>query len=524
MMLAAIGIVIAFEVILYDNINSVRVESMKTLALTQAKLIVSNQDLREAVKQQDDGEIRRLMGNYDSPPTIDYISITNTEKVRLYHSEGRGVGQPLIDAEHFDQIRSGSDITLVSEGIEKKLLIKARVPVFLQGEFVGVVSVGINYQQAVSEASDRFEITMLLSVAILAMLMLSSLKFSGYIRSMMHHQSPQEIEMALKLRQGILNSVFEGVVAVDSNDRVMVINDSALKELHIVDGRDKVHGSELKQHLYPTDFFYASNDEEVTDQTIFCNGETLVANRRFMHDAQGNKTGSVISFRIRREKEELEQTINAVIQDKENLRAIIHEFNNQMSVIYGLLQMQKYNKAMEFIQSEHRSKQSDIYNVTKAFRVPTLVALVISKISRAKELGVTLEIDPMSEIYSDELPISENKLTCIVGNLINNAFEAIVRAEPEQRVVRVFIQQGSEFIIEVEDSGSGIAEQDIDNIFKRGVTAKNEPNHGVGLSLIDNIVKTANGTIIVEQSDLGGALFSIYIPTNSDQLTVSAGN
>ena len=504
---------LSFGFIFYENISSVRVESMKALALTQARLIASNQDLRQAVYLHDSSRISHLMENYETPPNIDYVSISDADRIRLYHSEGRGVGEPLIDVD-LVSIRAGNDITLVSTGIEKKLLIKARVPVFYDEKFSGIVSVGINYQQAVSELSHRFKLIILLSFGILIALTISSQKFTSYIRRKMQHQSPQEIEMALKLRQGILNSVFEGVIAVDSENRILVINDSALKQLHIVDERDKVHESDIADYLYPTDFFKSSSDEEVTDQTITCNGEALIANRRFMFDAQGNKTGAVISFRLKREKEELEQTINAVIQDKENLRAIIHEFNNQMAVIYGLMQMKHYERAMEFIKSEHQSKQDDIYKVSKAFRIPTLVGLVISKISRAKELGVTFEVDPLSEIHTEQLPISENELTCIVGNLINNAFDSIVRSDPDSRVVRIHINQGKDLIIEVEDSGSGIDEASLDKIYERGYTAKNDPNHGVGLSLVKSIVTEANGAILVEDSELGGALFSIFIPSS----------
>ncbi|WED23897.1 sensor histidine kinase [Vibrio sp. JC009] len=504
-------IVFAFEYLLYENINSVRVESMESLALTQSRLIASNRNLQYALSEEDGAGIKRLMKNYNIPPNIDYVSVSTPEMVRLYHSEGRGIGKKLVEAD-IESIGAGNDVTSISTGIEGKLLIKARVPVYYNNEFVGIISTGLNYDEVLSKVSDRFHLTLLLSFAILFGLFFFNQSFTGYIRRKMQGQSPQQIEMALKLRQGILNSVYEGVIAVDSKNEIMVINDSALKALHFADEREQVHGSHIADYLYPTDFFESANDKEVTDQLVTCNGETLLANRSFMLDDRGNKTGAVISFRIRREKEELEQTINAVIQDKENLRAIIHEFNNQMAIIYGLLQMERYEKAMDFIQSEHKSKQSDIYTVSKAFNIPTLVALVLSKISRAKELGVILEIDPMSSIQNDQLPITENKLTCIVGNLINNAFEAIVRSDSNERRVRLHIHQGKDLIIEVEDSGDGIKDADVDKIFKRGYTNKSEPNHGVGLSLIDTIVTQAGGTIIVEESELGGALFNIYIP------------
>ncbi|PJC87241.1 hypothetical protein CSW98_04885 [Vibrio sp. HA2012] len=516
MLFAAFCIVLSFEFILYENINSVRVDSMKSLALSQAKLIASNQNLRYAVYNEDSAMLSRLMENYEPPGNIDYVSVSNTNQIRLFHSEGRGVGQALVNVD-FEKVQSGNDVTSISTGIENKLLIKARVPVFYNGRFSGVVSVGINYDKALSDLYQRYWLIFILSVSLLLAFFIFSQRFVSYIRNKMHHQSPQEIEMALKLRQGILNTVFEGVAAVDKENQILVFNDSALRDLHILDAREKVQGSHISEYIYPTDFFDVHNDGEVTNQAITCNGEILIANRKFMFDAQGNKTGVVISFKIKREVEELEQIINTANNDKENLRAIIHEFNNQMSIVYGLLQMEKYDKAMDFIRSEHKSKQSDIYTFSKSFQVPTLVALILSKVSRAKELGVTLEVDPLCTVNENYLPISENELNCIIGNLLNNAFESIVSSEPNEKLVRLYISHGNDLIIEVEDSGNGITKSDVDKIFDREYTKKDGPNHGIGLNLIKNIVSEANGTIIVDESELGGALFSIYIPVIINQ-------
>lgn len=504
MLFIAFCLVAIFGFILYENVTSVRVASMKSLALTQARLIASNTQLREAVETENTLMIKHLMRNYEAPANIDYVSVANVDQIRLYHSKGRGVGVRFVDA-----------------SLENKSLIKARVPIFTDDQFIGIVSVGVDYDEAINNVYQRFIFAMGLAVLVMALLALTSRRFVHYLANNMQHQSPKQIEMALKLRQGILNTVFEGVIAVDKDNHILVINDSALKFLHILDGRDKVHGSDISDYIYPTDFFSISNQEEISDKAIVCNGETIVANRKYMLDSKGERSGVVISFRLNTEISELEQTINAVNNDKENLRAIIHEFNNQIAIIYGLLQMEKYEKARDFIQAEHQSKQSDIYHVSKTLRIPTLVALVLSKISRAKELGITLEVDPLSAIHSDNLPISEAKITCIIGNLINNAFEAIVKAQPSTRIVRLYIHHANELLIEVEDSGNGIRPEDIDKIFERSYTAKQGKNRGIGLNLIRQIVTNENGTIIVEESELGGALFNLYIPDNIHTTPVS---
>ena len=62
----------------------------------------------------------------------------------------------------------------------------------------------------------------------------------------------------------------------------------------------------------------------------------------------------------------------------------------------------------------------------------------------------------------------------IIGNLVNNAFEAVRENEKEEKIVSLFLTDiGKELIIEVEDNGKGIDSKNNDQIFKAGFSTKN---------------------------------------------------
>lgn len=107
-----------------------------------------------------------------------------------------------------------------------------------------------------------------------------------------------------------------------------------------------------------------------------------------------------------------------------------------------------------------------------------------------------------------------DRLTQAVGNLLSNA----ARYTPEGGVVRVRVRRaGHEAVVEVADSGIGVAEQDRDRVFTRFWRAdpartRASGGLGIGLAVVREIVERHGGKISVGDSDLGGASFEIRLP------------
>ena len=76
------------------------------------------------------------------------------------------------------------------------------------------------------------------------------------------------------------------------------------------------------------------------------------------------------------------------------------------------------------------------------------------------------------------------------------------------------ILENDHIVIQVSDTGPGIAEEDLEHIFDPFYTRKKTMGMGVGLSVCHGIIKDHNGTIEVKNAEDGGAVFTVTLPVN----------
>ncbi len=137
----------------------------------------------------------------------------------------------------------------------------------------------------------------------------------------------------------------------------------------------------------------------------------------------------------------------------------------------------------------------------------------MGKYLRAKELRAELVIDRSTRLKKLPPYLDTGDLVVIIGNLIENALDAVRKATPEKRKVFFSMLDNPESLsIAVRDMGPGIADNNLNNIFERGYTTKGPKNLGIGLYLVKRYVELAGGSIFVNCPKEGGAEFSIFIP------------
>ena len=98
-----------------------------------------------------------------------------------------------------------------------------------------------------------------------------------------------------------------------------------------------------------------------------------------------------------------------------------------------------------------------------------------------------------------------------MGNLIDNAFDAAMHGERAAAVKLSMTDVGNNLVFEIEDSGEGIPTEDSERIFERGYSTKKE-DRGQGLYLVRKALLDMKGDITLGESELGGVLFSVFIP------------
>ena len=133
---------------------------------------------------------------------------------------------------------------------------------------------------------------------------------------------------------------------------------------------------------------------------------------------------------------------------------------------------------------------------------------MLSKISRGRELGIKVIIDEESQLTRFPELLDHHDFVLLFGNLIENAFDALVGIDREHKEVSVSIDDNDGMLaIMVSDNGVGIPKENLEHIFENGFSTKQNENRGIGLFLIQEIVKKGNGTIEITSEEGKGTTF-----------------
>jgi len=180
------------------------------------------------------------------------------------------------------------------------------------------------------------------------------------------------------------------------------------------------------------------------------------------------------------------------------LREQTHEHANRLHAIDGLLALGEVEEASEVLRVLKSSHVAIREALDSRIGVPTLAGLILAESVAAAQRGITLSIDEDSHIQRLPAMLSETQLVTIVGNLLDNAFDAVTTMEPRRRHVRIRVSDaGGRTEIAVTDAGGGLP-SDGPSPFDRGVTTKDD-HQGLGLALVREAVTAAMGSIDVER-------------------------
>ena len=309
-------------------------------------------------------------------------------------------------------------------------------------------------------------------------------------------------------REALLHSIREGVVAVNNEGDITVLNDSA-QELLGVTG-DAVGRPVDGVGLDPAVVEFLQSGEDDRDVVIATRTRVLALNRQAA-TSQGQRIGTVTTMRDSTELAALQGQLSSHKSVTDTLRAQTHEFANQLHTISGLVQLGEYDSVRDLVGTLTRRRAEISDAVTQRISDPAVAALLIAKTTLAAESGVSLEIHPESHLTALDPALSTDVIT-LLGNLIDNAVDVSVGSDPARVTIRIDDRDG--LTISVADSGPGVPEHLREAIFARGVTSKPDVpgGRGIGLALVRLVTAAHGGTVAVSDSPAGGALFVVRLP------------
>ncbi|HIE9634884.1 TPA: citrate sensor histidine kinase CitA [Klebsiella pneumoniae] len=486
-------------------------------ALIQAMQISAMPELVEAVQKRDLARIKALIDPMRSFSDATYITVGDASGQRLYHvnpdeigksMEGGDSDEALINAKSYVSVRKGS----LGSSLRGKSPIQDAT-----GKVIGIVSVGYTIEQLENWLSLQISSLLIPMAIMLLLLLFCARRFSLHIKKQMLNMEPQQLSQLLIQQSVLFESVFEGLIAIDSGYKITAINQTARRLLNLSQPEPTLIGKRISSVISQEVFFYDAPQTNKKDEIVTFNQIKVIASRMAVI-LNNEPQGWVISFRSKDDINTLSLQLSQVQQYADNLRAVQHEHRNLISTIAGLLFLKRYNQALELIQQQSESHQKVIDFIAHNFQDNHLAGLLIGKYYRAKELGLELIFDPAC--FVDRLPtaLSHNEWISIVGNLLDNAYNASLRQPQGSKQIECLINSdGQEVIIEIADQGCGIDEALRDRIFERGVTSSASKDHGIGLWLVRSYVEQAGGSIVVENNIPFGTIFTLYIPLTRDE-------
>lgn len=126
----------------------------------------------------------------------------------------------------------------------------------------------------------------------------------------------------------------------------------------------------------------------------------------------------------------------------------------------------------------------------------------LGKVYQDKGIQLQLRVDEQLRFKGDEGDLME-----LLGNLLDNAYKWAQR-----RIEVVAEAQGKQLHLRVMDDGPGIPADQVETLLQRGMRAdQNVAGHGIGLSIVGNIVDAYQGTLSIHTSPLGGAEIRVLL-------------
>lgn len=388
-------------------------------------------------------------------------------------------------------------------------------------ETIGYVVTG--YSDDILNKSTIDSVLFLLLTTLLGLVVgiIGAIFLAGRIKKVLFGYEPEEIARLLQERNIILNSVREGIINVNSESIITVVNSEAkmlLEQAGISDCNDLYGKSAMKvlNHVPLNDII--KERKTLVDASVrFGNTVFVVTAVPLLGISTGEQVlGAVITFRKKSVVEEMANQLTGFKNYVTALRAQTHEFMNKMHVIMGLIDMKAYDELKNYTQEIAYNRQSEVSYIVTRLKDITLSGFILGKISRSRELDIDFRLTEESEVHSELDVPSVHDIVLIAGNLIENAFDALKNFNGERIVNLSILDFDKEIVIVVEDSGPGMSEVTKQKIYERGFSTKDDSGRGFGLFLAKQSVDSLNGTIIVESALGEGTTFTVRLPVKKE--------
>lgn len=511
-------IILSLGGIFYYLMTSALEDQIGTRALKVAETVASMPEIRHAFQLNDPSAvIQPIAETVREKIDAEYIVVGNREGIRYSHPLPDRIGKEMVGGDNGPVLEGQSIISKAIGSLGPSL--RGKAPVFGDnGQVIGIVSVGFLTEDiALITTMYQTRIEMI-SLIVLIIGLVGSVLIAHNVRRSIHGLEPKEIGALYTEKKAILESIREGIIAVNREGVITMANRYALQLLQLPITA-KITGRHIEDVIPNTRLYEVVRSGKAEfDHEMLIGDHEVIVNRVPIIERKLGVTGAVSSFRSKSELYQLAEELSQVKRFAEALRAQTHEFSNKLYVISGLIQLESYQEAVELISREADVHQNWVQFIMREIPDPMIGGLLIGKFNHAQELKITFEIDHESTFSDIPAQIDRNMLVTIIGNLVDNAMEAVLAGgDQTESYVKLFLTDlGEDLIIECEDRGVGIPEETSMAVFEKGFSTKEGEHRGIGLALVQHAVGKLSGYITFHKNPAGGTIFTVAIPKIPD--------
>ena len=444
----------------------------------------------------------------DTLKDIDVISVVTKESTRLYHSNEELIGT-VYDGTIPDFKEKSRDYYTTTDNGPSGTQRRAYAAIYdEEGNYAGFV-MAIMLMKNIKNETIQIILTFILItiIAILIELFISA-ELSDKIKKSLLGYEPDVFTSMFRMRDNILESLDEGIVAVDKVGKVQFINKSAVEMLTTDGKEDSFIGKYVSNLSNTIPVLNPLCASEISRSVSSAYDNILIDTIPIKEN--DSVTGTVGILHDRKEYTKLMEDLTGTRYLVDSMRANNHDFTNKLHVILGLIQMEMYDEATSYIQNITMVQRETISKVMNCINEPAIAALLIGKIARASELNVKFVLREGCYYSSADISLPSEVLVTVIGNLIENAFESMndMNYDGQKELLFGMYSKPGALLITADDTGSGIADSNIDRIFENGFSTKGS-GRGTGLYQVKNLIEAAGGKINVESQEGIGTSFTV---------------
>jgi sensor histidine kinase regulating citrate/malate metabolism len=496
-------------------VSSILEEYIGRNALNVSKTVSLTTVVHEGLKNKNSTQIQLYAESVRKATGARFVVVGDHEGRRYSHPVPERIGKLMVGGDNPRALERGEAYVSKAVGTLGPSM-RGKVPIFANsGKIIGVVSVGY-LQETVESVTEGYLQRVLLWVFGLFLLGgIGTWLIARNVKQSIFGLEPVEIARLFRERNAILDSIREGVVAINDKGQVTMLDHEAAKILKIPP--ESGIGTSIESILPQTRMLEVlKSGEEQFDQEMIIGDIEVIVNR--VPIWQNDRVAGVVSsFRRKDEIDRMAQELTQIQEYSEVLRTQTHEYSNKLHTLAGLIQLGSHQEALDLIGRETSGYQELLGTLAETVPEPLLSAIILGKYNRAQELRIIFQLDPESRMIDIPKRINREKIVTILGNLLENALEAAQENTSGKRTVLLSMTDfGNDLIFEVEDSGPGIEDESVDLSLQHGFTTKSGTGRGIGLSLVHENLKYLGGHLTVVRGSLGGMRFTIYIPKHSN--------